>query len=98
MPAAGPPETESRPERVPACPACAETDAEELFVVQDRVHGLPGQFPLVRCRSCGLGFLRERPARSRLASYYPADGYYSYRPGVRHVLFQRRDPLARAWY
>jgi SAM-dependent methyltransferase len=64
----------SERERVP-CPLCSEDDADALFVARDRLVGLPGEFPVVRCRRCGLVYLNLRPTPTALAGYYP-DEYY----------------------
>jgi len=58
------------------CPLCGEAKGEPHWTAPDRLHGLPGQFQVIRCRSCGL--LRQQPRLTpgALGRYYPAD----YRP------------------
>lgn len=51
------------------CPA----DDEEILVGRDRLHGLPGNFHVVRCRSCGLMRTNPRPTLETIATYYPED-------------------------
>lgn len=81
-----------------ACPVCRSPHREELFTARERLFGLPGEFGVVRCRGCELIYLRNRPARHRLASYYPSDRYYAYRPPVAYDLFRNVDLPSRAWY
>ena len=61
------------PETV-ACNLCGSTDQEFLFALRDyrlRVDDL--LWRVVRCRSCGLGYLNPRPTRSEIGRYYPRD-------------------------
>ncbi len=44
-----------------------------VFVGRDLLHGLPAEFPVRRCRECGLFYLSPRPDRSEIAHYYPED-------------------------
>ncbi len=84
------------------CPVCQVVERTELFQGVDRLHGLPGIFPVVRCLNCGSAYLARRPAD--LAAYYPADSYagyaragrnphYSCAPGRRYGLRRRRQLL-----
>jgi SAM-dependent methyltransferase len=57
------------------CPLCGSDDPTHLFVARDRLVGLPGEFPVVRCRSCGFVYLNPRPALESLSGWYP-DVYY----------------------
>jgi len=59
------------------CNLCGADDADVLFEGCDRLHGLPGRFPLRRCRQCGLIYLSPRPDRDEIQHYYP-DSYPSY--------------------
>src|SRR5256885_15618021 len=65
-------------EFVSACELCASDAFDPLFATSDRLHKVAGVFRLVRCTNCGLVRLSHRPSREALASYYPADSYYSY--------------------
>lgn len=93
-----PPATHS----VTHCPVCNTSQASPLFVGHDRLHGLPGQFPVARCLGCGSAYLTERPAN--LALYYPPESYAAYAGRERHFsrapgrgqgLAQRRQLLER---
>jgi len=48
-----------------------------LFNGKDRIHYLPGEFKLYRCRDCGLILVYPQLLDEELKSYYP-DNYYSY--------------------
>lgn len=63
------------------------TGGDELVVTgRDRLHDLPGEFRVVRCRQCGLMRTDPRPTLESIGFYYPAD----YRPYVT----TRVDPAA----
>lgn len=57
------------------CPLCGSDEYTELFVARDRLVGLPGEFPVVRCTHCQFVFLNPRPTSSSLPAWYP-DVYY----------------------
>jgi len=40
---------------------------------RDRLHGLPGRFTVVRCRTCGLMRTNPRPTQDTIGFYYPDD-------------------------
>jgi len=65
-------------EEVPDCPLCGGAENRFLFIAVDRLHRLPGEFPVVECSACTLIRLRARPSRSGLTSFYPSEHYYSY--------------------
>jgi 2-polyprenyl-3-methyl-5-hydroxy-6-metoxy-1,4-benzoquinol methylase len=70
-PAVDPGERESMP-----CPLCGlhTTAADEPFLRgQDRLHDLPGEFTVVRCRRCRLLRTDPRPTPEAMAFYYPSD-------------------------
>ncbi|MEN3335993.1 MAG: hypothetical protein V7641_5358 [Blastocatellia bacterium] len=87
-----------RLERVDACPVCASQACSFFLTSGDWLYGVPGDFPLVSCRACGLVYLQERPRAASLALYYPDDTYYAYKPPASHDLFARRQAAARLWY
>ncbi|MGF1644435.1 MAG: class I SAM-dependent methyltransferase [Thiotrichales bacterium] len=55
------------------CPNDCRRDDETLFIARDRLHGLPGDFPVVRCRTCGLIRTNPRPTPATMGFYYPDD-------------------------
>ena len=69
-----PPEVkiESKP-----CPNGCELNDKLLFYAHDRFHGLQGDYPVVKCRKCGLVRTNPRPDLPSLAYYYP-DHYGPY--------------------
>lgn len=66
-------------ESVP-CPNGCPVNDEFLFVGHDRVCGLPGEFPVVRCNTCGLVRTDPRPTADTIGFYYPEDKYWAFLP------------------
>lgn len=62
-------------EEVPCILGCPKND-ELILTGQDRLHGLPGDFTMVKCRTCGLMRTNPRPNSATMGFYYPDD----YRP------------------
>jgi SAM-dependent methyltransferase len=66
------------PEAV-ACNLCGGDDAKLLYRLRDyRLLVDDIDWNVVRCRSCGLGYLNPRPTREEIGRYYP-DSYYGHR-------------------
>jgi 2-polyprenyl-3-methyl-5-hydroxy-6-metoxy-1,4-benzoquinol methylase len=63
---------ESRP-----CPLGCPSNDEPVLVGRDRIHNLPGEFLVVRCRVCGLMRTDPRPTPETIGFYYP-DTYGPY--------------------
>lgn len=59
------------------CPLGCPRDDVPVLVGRDRLQGLPGEFPIVRCRGCGVLRTDPRPTPGSIGFYYPAD-YGSY--------------------
>lgn len=55
------------------CNQCRSDDYTVLFEGRDRIHNVPGTFPVVQCRNCGLVYLNPRPDASTLPDYYPEE-------------------------
>jgi 2-polyprenyl-3-methyl-5-hydroxy-6-metoxy-1,4-benzoquinol methylase len=55
------------------CPNGCPADDATLFVGRDRLHGVPGWFPVVRCRRCELIRTNPRPTPDTIGAYYPDD-------------------------
>jgi SAM-dependent methyltransferase len=55
------------------CNCCGSASAEVIFVGHDYWYGLPGDFPLRRCKECGLFYVSPRPTREEIGRYYPED-------------------------
>lgn len=60
---------------VPDCPLCGVKAVSGQFENFDRLHGLPGVFPVAECSGCRSLYLREAPCDPGL--YYPEGEYYS---------------------
>jgi SAM-dependent methyltransferase len=73
------------------CSCCGSADSQIVFVGRDLLHGLPGKFPLRRCKDCGLFYLSPRPDRNEIAHYYPED----YWPHNIVAVADRPGPLER---
>lgn len=63
-------------EKVPCPIGCGESD-EVVMTGHDLLHDLPGEFTVVKCRSCGLMRTSPRPAPDSIGFYYP-DNYGPY--------------------
>ncbi|MCP4535529.1 MAG: class I SAM-dependent methyltransferase [Chloroflexi bacterium] len=63
------------------CSLCEADDAERLLTLRDYGFDGPGEFPLVRCRQCGLMYLNPRPGPAQMDHYYPAD-YLPYKSAI----------------
>lgn len=59
------------------CVICGGTRFVKVFQGRDRLHGLPGEFTLGECKTCGLLTVHPRLSREESANYYP-DDYISY--------------------
>jgi 2-polyprenyl-3-methyl-5-hydroxy-6-metoxy-1,4-benzoquinol methylase len=55
------------------CPLGCSGDDEIVLIGRDRLHHLPGEFTVVKCRSCGLIRTSPRPAADSIGFYYPED-------------------------
>jgi SAM-dependent methyltransferase len=54
------------------CNLCGSGDSEELYRCKDyRFRIDDREWPVVRCRRCGLAFLNPRPTREGVGKYYP---------------------------
>lgn len=65
------------------CPMGCPEDDELLFVGRDTLHGMHGEFPVVRCRRCHLVRTNPRPSPQSIHLYYPED--YGPHASVRSV-------------
>lgn len=56
-----------------SCPLGCSRDSEKVLTARDRLHGLPGEFTLVRCRACGTLRTDPRPTPASIGLYYPKE-------------------------
>ena len=68
------------------CSSCGAGDAELMWIARDIAFGGPGKFLVVRCRHCGLIYLRVRPTPQSMVRYYPPE-YSPYRPAIQDESF-----------
>ncbi|MFO0972305.1 MAG: class I SAM-dependent methyltransferase [Phycisphaerae bacterium] len=79
---------------LPGCPLCDADDPAPLFLGHDHQFGFAGEFPVVRCRACGLVYNAPRLAPAALDAYFPAD-YAAHAPDYgrnRRATPRSRDP------
>lgn len=61
------------------CNLCGADDASRLYALKDFRFGTDDiEWPVVRCRRCGLGYLNPRPTLEEIGRYYPAE-YFAHR-------------------
>lgn len=60
------------------CPLGCPPGDTRVLVGRDRLHNLPGEFSVVKCRTCGLIRTNPRPTLETIGFYYP-DEYEPYR-------------------
>jgi 2-polyprenyl-3-methyl-5-hydroxy-6-metoxy-1,4-benzoquinol methylase len=62
----------------PSCPLGCSLGDDILLLAHDRLYGQPGEFPVVKCRTCGLIRTNPRPTSETIGFYYP-DAYGPHR-------------------
>jgi 2-polyprenyl-3-methyl-5-hydroxy-6-metoxy-1,4-benzoquinol methylase len=55
------------------CDLCGSGNSEQLFVGRDMLHETEGQWPVVKCKDCGLIYTNPRPASQSIHLVYPSD-------------------------
>jgi SAM-dependent methyltransferase len=69
------------PERV-SCNLCGADDAPTLYVLRDYRFSIDDiDWPVVRCRNCGLAYVNPRPTIDEISRYYP-EQYFAHRGGL----------------
>ncbi|MBA2504686.1 MAG: class I SAM-dependent methyltransferase [Thermoleophilaceae bacterium] len=72
-----------------SCNLCGSHDAKRLFTLRDyRFQTDDIEWPVVRCRACGLGFLNPRPDAEEMGRYYPPA--YFERRGSQTARYERQ--------
>jgi len=61
------------------CNLCGNKDLEFLFYAKDKNMRVPGKFPILKCKKCGLMMIGVIPDDAELRSFYPKEKYYSYK-------------------
>src|SRR5690606_8791668 len=77
------------------CPLGCPADDEVVLRGRDLILGLPGEYPLVRCRTCGLLRTNPRPTPESIGMYYP-ESYGPYQ-GTRVADAGAAEPARRSW-
>jgi len=84
-------------ETVECCELCQGSEFPPFLIGRDRLHGIGGEFQLVRCLKCGLVFVNPRPDREEIERFYPrAYGPHAGIAGPAHS--HRLSPLRRSMY
>jgi 2-polyprenyl-3-methyl-5-hydroxy-6-metoxy-1,4-benzoquinol methylase len=60
-------------EHVSCCPLGCSKNDEVILTGRDLLHDLPGEFTVVKCRTCGLMRTTPRPTPETIGFYYPDD-------------------------
>lgn len=60
------------------CGVCGSGEVDRRLKATDWLHGSHESFEYVRCRHCGLFYLRERPTEDGISRYYPEHSYYTF--------------------
>src|SRR5438128_1165002 len=55
------------------CNLCGHDNAERLFEQRDSLTGCATQFPVVKCKDCGLVYVNPRPSVGDMHAFYPKD-------------------------
>lgn len=69
--------TTPRTASVGACPLCGSTAGSFMYLLPDRLHGVPGEFSYRRCHNCGTVFQDPRVITEDLSLCYP-DEYFTH--------------------
>lgn len=75
-----------------SCPLGCNKNDEVILAGRDLLHDLPGEFTVVKCRTCGLMRTNPRPTPETIGFYYPDD----YGPYVGTRVQQAR-PQSASW-
>ena len=59
--------------RYVTCNFCGADDVSQALAGRDLLHGIPGEFSLVRCNRCGLMYINPQLTSGELENYYPED-------------------------
>jgi len=60
-----------------SCPNGCQLNDESVLIGRDRLYNLPGEFQVVKCKTCGLMRTNPRPTPETIGFYYP-DNYAPY--------------------
>ncbi|CAK0772852.1 Methyltransferase type 12 [Gammaproteobacteria bacterium] len=74
------------------CPLGCRKNDEIVITGCDLLHNLPGEFTVVKCRTCGLMRTNPRPNPNTIGFYYPDD----YGPYL-GTCIQRTKPKSASW-
>ncbi len=55
------------------CPLCGADGFRTVLVTRDQLHGVPGEFRVVRCQKCRHLYMNPRPTPNSILDCYPAN-------------------------
>ena len=74
-----------------SCPVCGASRATPLFKREDlSLQICPHKFSIVRCKNCGMGYIKDRPDEKSLSLFYPKEFYEG-----NHALYKDGTALRR---
>lgn len=78
--------------KIERCPVCYSENRQFLFYTYDvQFSKTLKEFSLVKCLNCDVAYLKERPAKEFIGSYYPPNSYHSFtrKTGMERLLKRR---------
>jgi 2-polyprenyl-3-methyl-5-hydroxy-6-metoxy-1,4-benzoquinol methylase len=79
------------------CAVCGSGKSSLLFINHDRLHGIEGEFNIVKCDECGLVFVNPRPRKEFINEWYP-DAYEPYNINPDDFYQRLTDSLMSGYY
>jgi SAM-dependent methyltransferase len=82
------------------CILCKTKDFELLLVGEDKQHGVPGKWSLLKCLGCGLIATFPCPSQKELSSFYPEEyvPFTAFHPKKGTLQQKIRQALLEEWY
>lgn len=80
-----------------ACPSCGSSSSVYWLSGRDNLCGIPGEFPVVRCRNCQRLCMNPRPVTESLADCDPPD-YSPHVPTAQNTADPAPNAAPRRWY
>jgi 2-polyprenyl-3-methyl-5-hydroxy-6-metoxy-1,4-benzoquinol methylase len=77
------------------CPMGCSAGDDEIVTDRDRSYNQPGEFTVVRCRTCRLMRTNPRPTREGIRRYYPNE--YAPYQDTRRMMPESAPPSAALW-
>lgn len=75
------------------CPNGCSGEDSLVTIGHDRLHGIAGEFTVVRCRQCGLERTNPRPTPETIGNYYPTE----YAPYHSRITTEQTQSKIKIW-